>query len=159
MLNVRSRHPFLVFGPPGTGKTRTVCEAIKQLWLAQDENNDKALIIVAAPSNTAIDIIAKDLIDVVPQAEILRLASLSHFSKLDKKLAKFSAQFRDDVYEKSSTLRILCGTLQILGKLDPSKIKATHIIVDEAGQSTGTWPVFSLCIVNKQLTCQQITVI
>ena len=59
-------HPFLLFGPPGTGKTKTVCETIKQLWKSRQDDDDKALIIVAAPSNTAIDIIAKELIKHIP---------------------------------------------------------------------------------------------
>ena len=43
---------------------------------------------------------------------------------------------RDEVYANLPTLKILCGTLAILGKLNPELIQATHIIVDEASQST-----------------------
>merc|ERR1711860_469434 len=53
-------HPFLIFGPPGTGKTTTVCEAILQVWKAFRSNvHNPLLIIVAAHSNTAIDLVVK----------------------------------------------------------------------------------------------------
>ncbi len=47
---------IIVHGPPGTGKTTTLTEAIVQLIKA----GEKAL--VSAPSNTAVDNIAKGLI-------------------------------------------------------------------------------------------------
>lgn len=47
---------LLVHGPPGTGKTTTLIEAIRQL-ARQGEK-----LVVAAPSNTAIDHLAKGLI-------------------------------------------------------------------------------------------------
>jgi ATP-dependent RNA/DNA helicase IGHMBP2 len=46
----------IVHGPPGTGKTTTLIEAIEQLVKAGEK------IAVAAPSNTAVDNIAKGLI-------------------------------------------------------------------------------------------------
>jgi ATP-dependent RNA/DNA helicase IGHMBP2 len=46
----------IVHGPPGTGKTTTLIEAIQQLIRAGEK------ILVSAPSNTAVDNIAKGLI-------------------------------------------------------------------------------------------------
>jgi len=47
---------FILHGPPGTGKTTTVIESIRQLGLLGKK------ILVAAPSNTAVDHLAKGLI-------------------------------------------------------------------------------------------------
>jgi len=59
----------IVHGPPGTGKTTTLIEAIIQLI----KNGEK--ILVSAPSNTAIDNIAKGLI--LQGVKLLRVGNAS----------------------------------------------------------------------------------
>jgi len=54
---VANNEMLIIHGPPGTGKTTTLIEGILQL-IKQGEK-----IIVAAPSNTAVDNIAKGLIE------------------------------------------------------------------------------------------------
>ena len=73
--------PYVLFGPPGTGKTSTVVEAIKQVW-ATDE---RSRILVAAPSNTAADLLASRLLVDVPSEDILRLVSFRWLDKMKKK--------------------------------------------------------------------------
>ena len=48
----------IVHGPPGTGKTTTLVEAIKALV-----KQDKKQILVVAPSNTAVDLLSEKLSD------------------------------------------------------------------------------------------------
>ena len=67
------RVPYLVFGPPGTGKTVTLVEAIKQVWTL----DDKTHILACAPSNTAADLLTVRLARHVPADQILRLNALS----------------------------------------------------------------------------------
>jgi predicted DNA helicase len=59
----------IVHGPPGTGKTTTLIEAILQL-IKKDEK-----VLVSAPSNTAVDNIAKGLIQ--QGAKLLRVGNAS----------------------------------------------------------------------------------
>lgn len=46
----------VVHGPPGTGKTTTLVQAIKALW-----ERDRKQILVVAPSNTAVDLLSEKL--------------------------------------------------------------------------------------------------
>jgi ATP-dependent RNA/DNA helicase IGHMBP2 len=59
----------IVHGPPGTGKTTTLVEAIAQLVKAGEK------ILVSAPSNTAVDHIAKALI--TQGLQVLRVGNTS----------------------------------------------------------------------------------
>ncbi|MEJ0101339.1 MAG: AAA domain-containing protein [Bacteroidota bacterium] len=63
----------IVHGPPGTGKTTTLIEAILQLIKAGEK------ILVSAPSNTAVDNIAKGLI-----AQNVKVLRVGNTSKVDE---------------------------------------------------------------------------
>lgn len=63
----------IVHGPPGTGKTTTLIEAIVQLI----KNGEK--VLVSAPSNTAVDNIAKGLLK-----QNIRLLRVGNASKTDE---------------------------------------------------------------------------
>ena len=63
----------IVHGPPGTGKTTTLIEAIIQLI------NDGERILVSAPSNTAVDNIAKGLL-----RQSVKLLRVGNASKADE---------------------------------------------------------------------------
>ena len=63
----------IVHGPPGTGKTTTLIEAIVQLIGAGEK------ILVSAPSNTAVDNIAKGLI-----AQSVSVLRVGNASKVDE---------------------------------------------------------------------------
>jgi ATP-dependent RNA/DNA helicase IGHMBP2 len=63
----------IVHGPPGTGKTTTLIEAISQLIKAGEK------ILVSAPSNTAVDNISKGLIK-----QGIKLLRVGNTSKVDE---------------------------------------------------------------------------
>ena len=96
-----------------------------------------------------MDLLVKELISVVPKENICRIASKDWFkAKMSRQLRKFST-IDAKVVTGMNDLRILCGTLQILGNsellIDRTRVwatrngtgirKASHIFVDEAGQS------------------------
>lgn len=80
----------IVHGPPGTGKTTTLVQAIKAI-IAQDHQQ----ILVVAPSNTAVDLLSEKLTD--EGLNVLRVGNPARVSErlmsltLDSKVSEHSA--------------------------------------------------------------------
>ncbi|KAG9103867.1 hypothetical protein FRC06_007396 [Ceratobasidium sp. 370] len=67
--------PFVIFGPPGTGKTVTAVESMLQLIRA----NRNTTILATAPSNSAADLLARKLLESkqLQPGDLFRLNALS----------------------------------------------------------------------------------
>jgi len=80
----------IVHGPPGTGKTTTLVQAIKALI-----HNDNKQVLVVAPSNTAVDLLSEKLAD--EGLNVLRVGNPARVSEklmsltLDSKMGEHSA--------------------------------------------------------------------
>ena len=70
---IQNENITIVHGPPGTGKTTTLIEAIVQLVKAGEK------VLVSAPSNTAVDNISKGVI-----AQGLQVLRVGNTSKVDE---------------------------------------------------------------------------
>lgn len=85
-----ARQLAIVHGPPGTGKTTTLVQAIKAL-IAQDGNQ----ILVVAPSNAAVDLLSEKLAD--QGLNVLRVGNPARVSErlsaltLDSKVSEHAA--------------------------------------------------------------------
>lgn len=67
--------PYIIFGPPGTGKTVTIIETIKQLY--RRASSEPARVLAVAPSNSAADLLAKRLVDTVSKSHIVSIKKSS----------------------------------------------------------------------------------
>ncbi|EDW72323.2 uncharacterized protein Dwil_GK20777 [Drosophila willistoni] len=165
--------PYVIFGPPGTGKTVTVVETILQLLY----NLPGARILVGTPSNSAADLITKRLIGskVLAPGSFIRLVSQNIVEKdlIPPELMEYCATLdignpgtcSDNMLTTASGLKMRCqmnflgnhrvtiGTCTTLGNFLQVGFKPghfTHILIDEAGQCTESETIVPIVLLTKQ---------
>ncbi|CAN9516081.1 unnamed protein product [Ophioblennius macclurei] len=134
--------PYLVFGPPGTGKTVTVVEAIKQIEKLQTDCH----ILACAPSNSAADLLCEKILEGVDQRKVFRMYATSRDPKSVPEKLKACSNLVGDSYlfpakEELMGYRIIVTTLITAGRLVTGGIPQghfTHMFVDEAGHAVET---------------------
>ncbi|KIM34474.1 hypothetical protein M408DRAFT_325870 [Serendipita vermifera MAFF 305830] len=131
--------PFVVFGPPGTGKTVTIIEAMRQILQA----NPKARILACAPSNAAADIIAERLL-VLTKSQLFRLnapsRSASHLPTALQEVSRKNSQgtFEVPPVTELAKFRVVvstCLSSSVLYGIGLPTGHFSHIFIDEAGQA------------------------
>ncbi|NXK28851.1 M10L1 helicase, partial [Arenaria interpres] len=128
--------PYILFGPPGTGKTITVIEAILQIHYTLPDSR----ILVCAPSNAATDLICLRLHQsnlLKPGAMVRVNASFRAPEQIDD-MVKPYCKDGDDI-RKASWFRIIITTCSTAGMFYQTEIRLghfTHVILDEAGQAS-----------------------
>ncbi|KAG9042355.1 hypothetical protein FS837_010960 [Tulasnella sp. UAMH 9824] len=136
----RGTIPFIVFGPPGTGKTVTIVEAIRQI-LAR---NPSAKILACAPSNNAADIIADRLRDSLSTAQLFRLNAPSRVKTLPRSLESYSLRYDDGSFRVPAPQTMMqyrvvvstCASGSLPHGVGVPPGHFTHIFIDEAGQAS-----------------------
>ncbi|KAH9943568.1 P-loop containing nucleoside triphosphate hydrolase protein [Amylocystis lapponica] len=131
--------PFIVFGPPGTGKTVTIVEAIRQVLRA----NPQARVLACAPSNSAADLIATRL-STLSTTELFRFYAPSRFKDdVPDALRPYycitsSGHFSVPSVEVLKGYRVIVSTCVSAGfshGVGMPRGHFTHIFVDEAGHA------------------------
>ncbi|XP_055615807.1 putative helicase MOV-10 isoform X2 [Toxorhynchites rutilus septentrionalis] len=133
--------PYILFGPPGTGKTSTLVEAIYQIWKLQP----KANVLVSASSNFACDEFTKRLLEFVPASDVFRFLSKAcekNVLTIDEAVigisnlasGTYTVPSWHDIYNS----RVVIATVTMCGRLSQAKIDPNHfsyIFIDEAGST------------------------
>ncbi|XP_076751780.1 putative RNA helicase armitage isoform X1 [Xylocopa sonorina] len=150
--------PYVIFGPPGTGKTVTLCETILQILSIMPESR----LLIATPSNSSANLISERLLDsnILKPGDMVRL--IAHHclgsDSIPSKLLPYcaTAELADEKTVKQTkhnemgprlncTMSVLgrhritigtCIALGILNNMGFPRGHFSHIIVDEAGQAT-----------------------
>ncbi|KAI6238562.1 RNA helicase [Aphelenchoides fujianensis] len=138
--------PYVLHGPPGTGKTRVIAATVRCLL----EMDPDFRILLTAPSNMAADMIAHKLMEnfaapVMTTGNVLRLRSTGNdFASRDRRLdpiARFDAEeeaFKipdaQELFLKRVIICTLGCTAHLVQRLVPGHF--SHIFLDEAGQAS-----------------------
>lgn len=84
----------VVHGPPGTGKTTTLVQAIK--LLAETEKT----VLVTAPSNTAVDLLTEKLAD-----QDLRVVRVGNISRVDENIVRHTLEYQISQHPESKNVK------------------------------------------------------
>ncbi|KAG8929260.1 hypothetical protein FRC01_004607 [Tulasnella sp. 417] len=131
--------PFVIWGPPGTGKTVTVVEAIRQVL----RKNPNARILACAPSNSAADLIAQRL-TILGKDSVFRMNAPSRdSSRLPDDLRNFVYKDGDGNFSVQGAQHIkqfsvvvsTCLSASIPSGVGVEAGHFSHIFIDEAGQA------------------------
>lgn len=148
--------PYVIFGPPGTGKTSAIVEIIQQIYT----NVRGSRLLIATPSNSAANLITQRLIDsgALIEGDFVRICGHNALSRglISESLEPYCALIdiaavgtgSEEIWNYSDRVktynsreiraqRVLIGTCNALGTLLHLNLPAnhfTHVIVDEAGQ-------------------------
>ncbi|XP_010256116.1 PREDICTED: probable RNA helicase SDE3 [Nelumbo nucifera] len=156
ILRCKGVPPYVIHGPPGTGKTMTLVEAMLQIYTTRKD----ARILVCAASNSAADHILDKLISnevaQVRESEVFRLnASSRPYEDIDPDKIQFC--FFEEFIFKCPPLkallryRIIISTYMSASLLYGEGIRRghfSHIFLDEAGQASEPEtmiPIANLC--------------
>uniref|UniRef100_A0A6V7M8J0 RNA helicase n=1 Tax=Bracon brevicornis TaxID=1563983 RepID=A0A6V7M8J0_9HYME len=162
LLGVARPLPYVIFGPPGTGKTITLCETILQILTTLPESR----LLIATPSNSSANLIAEKLIasGALKPGDLVRLIAnhclmddsipeeLLPYCATANLAAEHSVRNRYDWHEgQNASFKVKCTTsvlgrhritvgtcvaLGILYNMGFPRGHFSHILVDEAGQAT-----------------------
>ena len=134
--------PYILFGPPGTGKTTVVVETVYQLASRRVLNHQRRpRILLVAPSNDASDILVQRLSQYFPPKELLRVLAYSRrLDDVSPALRPYTIQLGEElILEEIAAARIVVSTVNLASRLAYMGVKRGHfdcVMVDEAGHAT-----------------------
>lgn len=136
LANTQKDNFYVVFGPPGTGKTTTIIEAMKQIL----ERDPEARLLCCAPSNDAADLIVQKL---HPTKGMIRVCAFQRSPDGVPEVVLQYAQVRSNKFvmpsaqeiEEARVVVATCSTTAVLDAFDVDPNHFTHIFLDEAGHA------------------------
>ncbi|ESN95546.1 hypothetical protein HELRODRAFT_86659, partial [Helobdella robusta] len=140
--NTSQDMPFVIFGPPGTGKTSTIVEAIVQIYNRDRTSN----ILACTPSNRSCDLLVERmLVFGVKPKDVFRMYAASYnIAQIPAPIKNCSNAAGNFIFmpakeQLQSNYRIIVCTLATSGRLVTANLKSGHfsyVFIDEIGQAT-----------------------
>lgn len=142
--------PYIIFGPPGTGKTVTVVEAVLQVYARMPGSR----ILVCGNSNACADLLASRIqrfSTVVPKDKLLRLSAMYRMEKLVpaelEGITKDMMMLSPALY---SEYRIVVTTCIQAGALNQFSESFDYVFIDEAGHANEPECLIPIGLINKE---------
>ncbi|XP_078488067.1 RNA helicase Mov10l1-like [Ciona intestinalis] len=127
--------PYILFGPPGTGKTVTVVEAILQVI----QHLPSSRVLVCAPSNSAVDLLCERLHH-SGKVNPTTMVRFNAFRRLMQAMPTVVQQYCHpyEAMRATARYRIVLTTCCNAGNFYTLQLKSdhfSHVFVDESGQA------------------------
>lgn len=151
VINVLKGHsrpaPYIIFGPPGTGKTVTMVEAILQVYA----RNPRSKLLICGNSNSCTDLLAERIkfSGIVPKDQMARLSAFYRMEKLIPEEIEDITVDLDMLDSIFSKLRIIVTTCIQSGTLYEFNEKFDYVFIDEAGHANEPEALISIGLVNE----------
>ncbi|KAM5250575.1 RNA helicase Mov10l1 [Hipposideros larvatus] len=128
--------PYILFGPPGTGKTVTIIEAVLQVYHALPDSR----VLICAPSNSAADLVCLRLHEswALRPGTMVRVNATCRFEETASPAVRPYCRDGEDIW-RASRFRIIVTTCSSAGLFYQIGVRVghfTHVFVDEAGQAS-----------------------
>lgn len=155
ILGCKGGAPYVIHGPPGTGKTKTLVEVILQLYKTRQNSR----ILVCASSNCAADHVLEKILGEgmeLREEDVFRLNATSRpLEEINSDYLRFCL-YENDIFQCPSRdalcrYRIIITTYMSASSLYASGVNRghfSHVILDEAGQASEPEtmiPISTLC--------------
>ena len=153
VLRAQSRPaPYLMFGPPGTGKTVTMVEAVLQIYARSSEFK----ILVCANSNASADLCAKRIKDsrVVNLNGIIRVSAFYRMERLiPPELADITRDMDSIDAYMFEGYRVVVTTCIQAGSLCEFKDRFDYVFIDEAGHASEPETLIAMSLLSQGGCC------
>ncbi|XP_069180578.1 uncharacterized protein [Procambarus clarkii] len=140
--------PYVIFGPPGTGKTVTLVETALQIFTMMEHSR----IIIITPSNSASDLVMERLV-ASGQLGKMEVVRLNAYQRLEDAIPEVIRPYccNGDELSVRAHQRIIVTTATTAGVMYTLGLHNghfSHVLVDEAGQLTEPECLVGLGLVN-----------
>lgn len=144
--------PYIIFGPPGTGKTVTLVEAVLQVYSRRPDFK----ILVCANSNSAADLCSTRILEsgIVPREELLRISAFYRMEKMIppelEDVTRDTEMIGLDDIDKSRVIVTTCVQSCVLNDY---AAQFDYVFIDEAGHANEAESLISISLLKNYGCC------